>query len=65
MCVQSAALLTETLLSQVHIDDEEHESSRTLFLPTNKCVHPALQIIIRVIVSKLLVETECLLQFRK
>ena len=36
--------LTETLLSQVHIDDEEHESSSSFFLPSNKCVHPALKI---------------------
>lgn len=34
-------LLTEPLLSQVNVDDEEHEATSSLFLPTDKRVHPA------------------------
>lgn len=36
-----ALLLTETLLGQVHVDDEEHESTGSFLLSSNKCVHPA------------------------
>lgn len=46
--VQLVVLLTETLLGQVHIDDEEHESSGSFFLSSNKCVHPALKINIHI-----------------
>lgn len=34
-------LLTETLLRQVHVDDEEHESTGSFLLPSHQCVHPA------------------------
>lgn len=34
-------LLTEPLLSQVNVDDEEHEATSSLLLPTDKRVHPA------------------------
>lgn len=34
-------LLTEPLLSQVNINNEEHEATSSLFLSTNKRVHPA------------------------
>lgn len=38
-----ALLLTETLLCQVHVDDEEHEPTGSFLLPSNKCVDPALK----------------------
>lgn len=38
-----AFLLTETLLRQVHVDDEEHEPTGSFLLPSDKCVDPALK----------------------
>lgn len=39
--LRMAVVLTEALLSQVHIDDKEHEPSGSFFLPSNKSIHPA------------------------
>lgn len=38
-----ASLLTETLLRQVHVDDEEHEPTGSFLLPSDECVDPALK----------------------
>lgn len=51
--VQASVLLTKALLSQVHVDDEEHESPGSFLLPSNECVHPAFKI--RIIFSVSLV----------
>lgn len=47
MKAELGLLLTETLLRQVHVDDEEHEPAGSFLLPSDKRVHPAFKTVTR------------------